>query len=572
MYLGIDLGTTNSVVARSFPDSSITEVVRIGQLDEHDNWEINEKLPSMVYFTPEGKTVGEKAKALRDQDRKHVVTNAKRFMGTNEIWTMYGKDYKARDIGAIVLQHCKNVIEQGERKDYDAIVITVPASFTVAQTEDTIAAAILAGFARDKVIVKHEPTAALLSYIDEQSKRRDADRDVDFSTKKRVLVFDLGGGTCDTTIIDVRIKNDKVQFTELGIGRYQELGGIDFDRCFADKLLNEFLKDNDIRVGDLDEIDKAEMYRRLKLGAEKIKENLSSKIKNALMHDPECDIESISVGYNFPNFYRGNLHRLRISKHAYDEYTRELYIDEESNSRKIADADRKKNIIGVIRETLDTYHIDKNSIDLVFMTGGMSQFPTVREKVGEYVGKPIITPEDPMNAVAKGAAVYQIYAPTEIELDPTSNPTSDPTIDPTIDPSERAVKINDQMMLAESIMINVSEGLPRVIIPRGTKVPYDGALRGMFRTASPSGVNLDIYAGNDEFDSEMRIEKTLPLDFDSPVNPGTPFDIEYSIDKNKAITLKIVIDDSFHEPQNFLLSVYGDENIVERDYGLTTEC
>ena len=564
MYLGIDLGTTNSVVARSFADVNnnfITEVIRIGQLDENDNWEEYEKLPSMVYFTPEGKTVGDKAKFLRDKERKYVVTNAKRFMGTDKKWTIYGKDYFARDIGAIVLQHCKKEIDRRSNMNYEGVVITVPASFTVAQTEDTIAAAILAGFDRNQVIVKHEPTAALLSYIDEQSRRKGAEREIDFSTKKRVLVFDLGGGTCDTTIIDVLIEDDKVKFKEIGVGRYTELGGIDFDRCFADKLLAEYFEAKNIRDNDLDEVDKAEMYRRLKLGAEKIKEKLSSKIKQELLNNPNCDIEEISVPYNIPNFYNNESHNLRISKRAYDEYTKDLYIDMKSRSRKISDAERNKNIISIVRETLETYDIDKDSIDCVFMTGGMSKFPTVQEKIREYLGKPVVVPVDPMNAVARGAAVYRFYNPTTILTDDVKSDEGNAD-------ESRSIEVEDQMMLAESIMLNVSEGLPRVIIKRGTKVPYEGELRGMFKTASPAGVDLDIYSGDDEFDSKMRLEKNLSQQFDSPVKVGTPFDIKYSIDENKAITLTIIIDDGLHEPQELFISVYGDQNIVEQDYNI----
>ncbi|MBR1579311.1 MAG: Hsp70 family protein [Selenomonadaceae bacterium] len=558
MYLGIDLGTTNSVVARSFVDVNnhlITEVIKIGQYDKNDNWtEESTKLPSMVYFTPNEIIVGEKAKDQRGQDREHVVTNAKRFIGTHHTWTIDDQNYEATDISAIVLQHCKRELEHRNLK-YDSVVITVPASFTPDQSKYTVAAAVKAGFREDQVTIKHEPTAALLSYIDEQSRRREVDREVDFSKRTRVLVFDLGGGTCDTAIIDVTIDRNRIQFEELGIGRYKELGGIDFDARLADKLLDEFFKANNIYEGKLTRAQKDEMYRRLLLGAETIKELLTARINSKRMHDPLCDPNAVEVRYNIPDFYDGNPLNLSISKQKYDEYTKDLYIDKKATSRRHEDVDRDKNVISIIRETLEEFHIDKDSIDYVFMTGGMTKFPTVQEKIFEYVGKPLLKPADPMNAVAVGAAVYQYY-----------NPNEDGTVMTGFD--EPKITIDDQMTLAESIMLNVSEGLPHVIIPKGTVVPYSGELRGMFRTASTSGVNLNIYAGIDPFDSSMRIQQTLKQKFKSPVNLDTPFDIRYSIDENKSITMSITIDDGYHEPQELELSIYGNENIAEQDYNI----
>ncbi len=175
MYLGIDLGTTNSVVSRSFVDSEgklFTEVVQVGQMF-NDNWEKYDSLPSMVYFdtngvigdTAGGIIVGREAKRQRQQDKENVVTNAKRFMGTQHTWKIDGMNYEAKDIAAMVLQHCKKTIDREGNMNYETVVITVPASFNPEQIADTLKAAKQAGFTDDQVIIKHEPTAALLSFI-----------------------------------------------------------------------------------------------------------------------------------------------------------------------------------------------------------------------------------------------------------------------------------------------------------------------------------------------------------------------------------------------------------------------
>lgn len=550
-YLGIDLGTTNSVVARSYVDVNdnlITEVLNIGQFFE-DNWEEERELPSAVYFATDGLiTVGKEAKRQHLQDRERVVVNAKRHMGTDKTWEFDGVTYRAKDISALILKHCKNEIDK-TKISYEKVVITVPASFTESPWCDTEAAAIQAGFKKDQIVIKHEPTAALLSYIDEQSKRQAQDREADFSSKKRVLVFDLGGGTCDTSIIDVVIDKDGMQFDEIGIGRYKELGGIDFDSRLADKLLKKYFEDHKLLEGELSEKQKSQMYRQLLLAAETIKERISTQINRRLSVDPQCDIESIAGKYNITNFFNNERYPLVLTKSEYDEYTKEFYIDRPARSRKHEEADQDKNVIAIIRETLEKYRIAKDSIDYVFLTGGMTKFPTVQEKIGEYFGKPVLKPADPMTAVARGAAVYEYYKPRD----------------------DKKVGLKDRMRLPESIMLNVSEGLPRVIIERDTEFPAEGELCGVFKTTSPSGVILNVYSGENEYDSSMRIQHSLRKKFRSPVMPGTPFDIKYTISENQSIRITLVIDDDMNERQELELSLYDDENITEQQYNLVTE-
>ena len=557
MFLGIDLGTTNSVVSCSFVDARnnlVTEIISIGQLYA-DNWDKYPSIPSMVYFSPNGRIVGREAKAQREQDRDHVVTNAKRFMGTHHQWNIDNETFEAKDIAAMVLQHCKREIDRAKIK-YDSVVITVPASFTSDQSSDTIQAAKMAGF--ENIIIKHEPTAALLSFIDEEALKQEKDRIVDFSTTKRILVFDLGGGTCDTSVIDVQVVNNKITFTERGVGRYQELGGIDFDARLAEGLMNNFFKKNQIMAGDITEEQKEEMYRKLLLGAEVIKERISAAIANA--DSNSVDVEKIEIVYVISDFYKNKPLRLRLTKKDYDEYTKDLYIDKNIHFRTFKDVEKNKNIIAVIRETLEDYDIPQSSIDYVFMTGGMSKFLTVQQKVREYLKKPVIMPQNPMDAVARGASIYQHYNVKDAE---DIHKRADGN-------AEETHGITDHMMLAEAILLDVNEGLPKVIIPRQTFVPYSGEILGEFRTSSPSGVKLNIYAAEDEFDSSMRLQKSLEKAFRFPVRSGTPFDIKYKINENKEIEMKIFIDDGIHKDE-MDLSVYSDFRILEKDMGVVTE-
>lgn len=582
MYLGIDLGTTNTVVARSFVDSENklhTEVVQIGQMS-NDNWEKYPSLPSMVYYDKEGIIgdtrggiiVGREAKRQRGQDKNNVVTNSKRFMGTQHTWNIDNTVFEAKDIAAMVLQHCKKAIEREGNMRYETVVITVPASFNPDQIADTLRAAKQAGFNDDQVIIKHEPTAALLSYIVDETKRNEKDRYMDFSETKRVLVFDLGGGTCDTSIIDVKVNGNEMNFTEAGIGRYQELGGIDFDLRFATGLLNDYFKENNILEGDLSEEEQKSLYDKLILAAETIKEKLSAAINTKLSMDENIDIDNIQVKLNIPGFYNGKPYRIVITKAQYDKYTESLYIDNNVHYKKFEDMDKNKNIIGVIRKTLEDYDIQKSSIDYVFMTGGMSKFQTVRDKVAEYTGKPLISPEDPMNAVAMGASIYQYYKVKEGKKEMPSVTGNTDTGDVSIDNTSEVKTsegIVDTMMLAEAVLLDMKEGLPKVIIPKKTVVPYSGEIIGKFRTASPSGVKFNIYAAENEMDSSMRIQKCIEKNFTFPVESGTPFDIKYTINENKAITMRILINDS--HSQELEISIRSDLKISEQDYNIVME-
>lgn len=571
MYLGIDLGTTNSVVSRSFVDSEgklFTEVVQIGQMF-NDNWEKYDSLPSMVYFdtdgvigdTQGGIIVGREAKRQRQQDKENVVTNAKRFMGTQHTWKIDGVNYEAKDIAAMVLQHCKKTIDREGNMNYETVVITVPASFNPEQIADTLKAAKQAGFTDDQVIIKHEPTAALLSFIDGEAKKSVQDRYMDFSEPKRILVFDLGGGTCDTSVIDVQVGDKELHFTEVGIGRYQELGGIDFDQRLAIGLLNDFFVKNNILEGDISEREQAVMFDKLVLAAETLKEKLSGNIYTKLSMSEDVDIDAVTAKHNIPDFYNGRPYRIQLTKAQYDEYTKSLYIDNNIQYKKFEDMDKNKNIIGVIRKTLEDYEIPKNSIDYVFMTGGMSKFITVQQKVKDYLGKPVIAPENPMDAVARGASIYQYYKIREDkkERGATVQPGS----------SEDAEGIVDTMMLAEAVLLDMNEGLPKVIIPKKTVVPYEGEICGEFYTTSPAGVKFNIYAAENEFDSSMRIQKCIEKHFTFPVESGTPFDIKYKINENKAIDMTVIVNDAHR--QTLDISIRSDLKISEQNYNIVME-
>ncbi|SFA89345.1 molecular chaperone DnaK [Acetitomaculum ruminis DSM 5522] len=576
MYLGIDLGTNNTVVAYTYADSDdklITKVIQMGQIF-NDSWEKFPMLPSAVFFGNMGIVVGKEAKKYKTVYKNRVIFNPKQFAGTVKKWNIGGRDYEPKDILGMILKHCKINIDKEEDVDYELVVLTVPASFGPEQISDILAAAKLAGFDEVNIAIKHEPVAALLAYLYDNSENIIEDDILDFSTEKRIMVFDLGGGTCDTSIIDVIIRDDEINFKEIGIGIYQELGGMDFDDRFAVGLLNDFMEKKVNRELSKDEI--MELFLKLRSAAEVIKEKISAKIEAATLADENIDPEKLEIRHVITSFFEGETYRIRMTKAKYDEYTRDFYNDENVNYKKCEEMEQHKNIIGVIRKTLDDYAIDKNSIDYVFATGGMSQLKTVQDKLKEYLGCEIIVPKDPMEIVARGASLYPFFNTMErkevghVIEDGFKNLDIENEFEEEIDLKKeiktkknrkKKRKMEDNMMMAEAIMLDMQQGLPKVIIPRKTEVPFESEILNEYKTTSPSGIKLNIYTGQDQYDSSMRIQKSFEKKFKYPVSSGTPFDIKYKINSNKAIEITIVI----HDEKEQVLEMYIDSDLkIER--------
>lgn len=555
MYLGIDLGTTNTVVAvgrKNVFGLVEAEVVELYQwVDE--NVEQTKTLPSVLYFEHGSVDIyiGQEGKNKRHQDSSRVIYNTKRYMGQDDGWNIDGKEFKAKDVAGQILRWCRQVLAKDFNDELDSVVITVPASFDASQTEDTVEAARIAGFKKEGIRVLHEPTAALLDYVHKQSILSEETREVDFSESKRVLVFDLGGGTCDVSIIDVTQEEYNVNFEEIAIGRYEDLGGIDFDALVAKGLLNKFFEVNSVKESDFDEEVLEVMFQQLRLFAEEGKEWLSDQIKKKKLFGM-TDFDDITKKKNITDFYEGKTFKFELSKKEYDDYTKSLYSREEHINHTQDDYEENKSIIKPIENTIRDYQIDVESIDYIFMTGGMSKFDTVQEKICELIQKPVIYPDDPMHAVARGAAIYHYYL-----VDVFDEKASSKKI------------ITPKAVLAESILIDIDEGLPEVIISKNQTIPYEGVLENRFTTTSPSGIRIDLYSGESAYDSRLRIQRSYIKEFDVPIISGTSFDVEYSISENKVVDLRLIM----HDQHNQVVEVamdrdWSEENILPELPGL----
>ena len=345
--IGIDLGTTNSAVA----------VMEGGQSTIIPNIEGNRTTPSIVAFTKDGeRLVGETAKrqAITNPDR--TVASIKRHMGSDHKVTIDGKDYSPQEISAMILQKLKSDAESYLGETITEAVITVPAYFTDAQRQATKDAGRIAGLDVKRIV--NEPTAAALAYGE--------DKDTDSSM---VMIYDLGGGTFDVSILELSDGVFEVQSTRGN----NKLGGDDFDEKIIDWIAESFKKENGVDL----KADRMSL-QRLKEAAEKAKKELSS---------------TMSTNINLPFITataEGPLHlNMDLTRAKFDELT----------------ADLVKKTEGPVMEALKDANLSASDIDKVLLVGGSTRIPAVQNLVKTLIGKDPQKDINPDECVALGAAI-----------------------------------------------------------------------------------------------------------------------------------------------------------------------
>ena len=345
--IGIDLGTTNSCVA----------VLENGEPQIIANSEGMRTTPSVVAFTKGGeRIVGEPAKRQAVTNADNTVISIKTHMGTDYKVSAEGKEYTPQEISAIILQKLKADAESYLGQPVKEAVITVPAYFTDAQRQATKDAGRIAGLDVKRII--NEPTAAALAYGMDK-----LDQD------KKILVFDLGGGTFDLSILEI----GDGTFEVLATAGNNRLGGDDFDKVIIDYLAEEFKKAEGV---DLREDNMA--LQRLKEAAEKAKKELSSTMSSNI------NLPFITATASGPKHMN-----IDLSRAKFDELTHHLVEKTmEPTKRALADAG-----------------LSVSEIDDVLLVGGSTRIPAVQEAVKKFIGKEPHKGINPDECVAAGAAI-----------------------------------------------------------------------------------------------------------------------------------------------------------------------
>lgn len=344
--IGIDLGTTNSVVAVKEGDN-ITVI---------PNAEGSRLTPSVVAFTKEGeRLVGQLAKRQAIINPERTIMSIKRKMGSDYKVVIDGKAYTPQEISAMILQKLKHDAEEYLGEPVTKAVITTPAYFTDAQRQATKDAGEIAGLEVVRII--NEPTAACLAY------------GVNKEGEHKILVFDLGGGTFDVSILDV----GEGVFEVLATSGDNHLGGDDWDQRIVDWMIAEFKKREGV---DLSQDRMA--LQRLREAAEKAKVELSS------MPETTISLPFITATNTGPKHLE-----LTLTRAKFEEMT----------------ADLLERVVGPVQRALSDAGLTPNEVDKILLVGGATRMPMVLRKIRELLGKEPTKGVNPDECVAVGAAI-----------------------------------------------------------------------------------------------------------------------------------------------------------------------
>ena len=453
--IGIDLGTTNSCVA----------VYEGGEAKVIANPEGSRTTPSVVAFKNGETIVGIKAKnqMITNPD---VVYSIKRKMGTAEKVHVNGKDYTAQEISAMILTDLKNTAEAYLGEKVTKAVITVPAYFNDAQRQATKDAGKIAGLEVERII--NEPTAAALAYgLDKQDKN------------EKVLVYDLGGGTFDVSILEL---GDGV-FEVLSTSGNNHLGGDDFDQRIMDYLVGEFKKENGIDLTS----DKMAM-QRVKDAAEKAKKDLSG------MTSTEVSIPFITQSENGPLHLSVNLTRAKFEDLI---------------------SDLLDSTLEPVRKALKDANLTKNDIDKILLVGGSTRIPKVVDLIKNELGKEPSKGVNPDEVVAMGAAIQGGVLTGEVE----------------------DIVLLDVTPL--SLGIETMGNVCTVLIPRNTTIPTSKSQ--VFSTAADNqpAVDIHILQGERPMASDNKTLGRFQLNNIPAAPRGVPqIEVTFDIDANGIVNVK----------------------------------
>lgn len=448
--IGIDLGTTNSCVS----------VIEGGEPVVIPNAEGARTTPSVVAFSKDGeRMVGNVAKrqAITNPDR--TISSIKRHMGSDYKVDIDGKAYTPQEISAIILQKLKSDAESYLGEKVTEAVITVPAYFTDSQRQATKDAGKIAGLDVKRII--NEPTAAALAF------------GIDKEDDQKVMVYDLGGGTFDVSIIEM---GDGVQEVLATAGN-NRLGGDDFDKKVMDWIVSEFKKTNGIDLSD----DKMAM-QRVKEAAEKAKIDLSG------MTTAQISLPFITQDATGPKHLD-----LTLTRAQFNQMT----------------ADLVEKTMGPVRQAMSDSGLSMNEIDKILLVGGSTRIPAVQEAIEKFSGKKPFKGINPDECVAMGAALQGGVLGGDV----------------------KGLLLLDVTPL--SLGIETMGGVNTVIIERNTTIPTKKSQ--IFSTAADNQTSVEVHVlqGERQFAKDNKTLGMFHLDGIMPARRGVPqIEVTFDIDAN----------------------------------------
>jgi len=450
--IGIDLGTTNSCVA----------VMEGGQPVVITNSEGMRTTPSVVGFTKTGeRLIGETAKRQAVTNVDGTVISIKRHMGSDYKFQHDGKKFSPQEISAMILQKLKKDAESYIGEDVKEAVITVPAYFTDSQRQATKDAGKIAGLDVKRII--NEPTAAALAY------------GLDNEKEQKIMVYDLGGGTFDVSIIEI---GDGV-IEVLATSGNNHLGGDDFDQRIIDYLVEEFKKAENMDLST----DKMAM-QRLKEAAEKAKKELSTTTTTNI------NLPFITMNQDGPKHLD-----ITLSKAKFDELTHDLV----------------EATLGPVRNALSDADLQASDLDKVLLVGGSTRIPAVQDEVAKITGKEPFKGINPDECVALGASIQGGKLAG--------------------DEGAGSILLLDVTPL--SLGIETAGGVSTVLIPRNTTIPTNKKQIFSTYADNQTAVDINIVQGERPLAKDNKSLGQFRLDGIAPAPRGVPqIEVSFDIDAN----------------------------------------
>lgn len=537
LYLGIDLGTTNSVLAWGRyvrrTNSFEPEVVKIEHLGAGRKSRRSDLLPSVVYFAEgEAPYVGEYARSEAFTTQPGlVVRSVKSSMGNGKNYEVGRQEFTPAYISHLILNQIRAATKDQFGFEAEEVIITVPASFDSDMRADTIEAARLAGFkvtnddGTKKEILLDEPRAALHYLIYKQQMDEISPRLIDLSTTKTILIFDLGGGTLDVSLHKVKAYDESfnVDVEDIAISRYTRIGGDNFDELLAIFFQNEFEAKYRMQVDDIPEdYIRHEIKSKLLLEAEIKKREINDLFSQGLRQKATMEMLKgrRTIKIQIPNLFDNKPYSRELEWDEIEEIIspllgHKLSLQSLEQIDKL-ESDEANNIIYPILDVLNKAKTRLGKvpdIDAVFLNGGMTRFIPVKQRLTDFFGMEPLTVLDPDVSVAKGASVYHYVLHEEIRTKPK--------------------------ILAESIGIETKGGYVKHLVHAGTVLPTPKPIT-FDDFIVPEGITqitIPFYRGEGKepkFPNVQLLERVIDL----PIAPlkDEPLIAEVLVDANKLLT------------------------------------